>query len=177
MSNRNPFAYAALFLLLIFIFLVLAISSIVYIPLRVKNQRWKSLFPVGINTITILSMILLFSPFRNFWIAVNFQTNERDFTKIIYWVSSSIQDGSLRLAENNADVILLPTEYKELLGNDRIVVERISGNEIGVFFMLEGGMFEYSPSYMYRSDIPSLPIESGDTVCLKEIKPHWYFCT
>jgi hypothetical protein len=37
-------------------------------------------------------------------------------------------------------------------------------------------MLESYPGFMYRSDDISPPIEDGDIVCTRKIRPNWYDC-
>lgn len=67
-------------------------------------------------------------------------------------------------------------EYRGLAEDGRVYI--IQNNEvISILFYRGGGMFEYSPSYVYRSDNITPPFEDfAETVCVKRLRPYWYDC-
>lgn len=171
----TPF-FAPFILLFIFLgYLVLVLSSIVYIPFQIKKVSWRAFLPVIINLTTFLVVYYLYDAIGNFRIDIGFRLNEWRYEQSANWAVRSLENGGLKLEEGKEITIPLPPLYKYLADRDQIYVTRENGN-YRIFFSRGGGMFEYSPGYMYHSGNVNPPLTDGDIVCTRKIKPNWYDC-
>lgn len=156
------------------IFLLLVIISIVHILPQTDDMTWKSYSPLLINLATICTFIFLYEPLGDFRINTGFQIKEKKFDQAAQWIIQSIKNGDV-----NPDIdwsVNLPMEYRGLAEDGRVFI--IQNNEvISILFYRGGGMFEYSPSYVYRSDNITPPFEDfAETVCVRRLSPYWYDC-
>ncbi len=169
----TPF-FAPFFLLFVFFgYVALVIISIFYIPYQ--QITWRKFIPLVINLTAFLIVCYLYTLPGNLRVDIGFQVEEKRFNQVVQWVNKSIADGTLKLKTNREETIILPQEYSYLADRDRIYVTQ-TPDGISIFFSRGGGMFEYYPGFMYRSSNVSLPIEDGDIVCVRQIKPDWYDC-
>jgi hypothetical protein len=156
-------------------YLVLAGTSILYIPFQIKKLVWRVFIPVIINSATFLTVYYFYDSIKDFRIEIGFQINKNRFNQAASWVSQSIQNGGLDLEEARGTVIL-PKEYKNLADDGRVLVTNEYG-VITILFFRGGGMFEYGPSFVYRSDNIASGFEIyGDIQCNKWLSPNWYDC-
>lgn len=108
-------------------------------------------------------------------VEIGFQINENRFNRAANWVTQSIQNGDLDLEETRGTVIL-PKEYRSLAEDGKIHATHEYGVTV-IWFYRGGGLFEYGPSFVYRSDNISPPFEIyGDIICNQQLVPNWYDC-
>lgn len=157
------------------IYLFLAFFSLLYIPLQIKKVSWRAFIPLTINVITFLIVYYFYDSIGDLRIDIGFQINERRFNQVANWITQSIQNGDLIIEEGKEETVFLPEEYRNLTDRDRVYVTQENGS-IRIFFNRGGGGFEYYPGYMYHSTNITPPIEDGDIVCIRRIKPNWYDC-
>jgi len=157
------------------IYLFLVFFSLLYIPFQIKKISWRVFLPLAINLATLLIVYYLYKPLTNLRVDIGFLIRENRFNKASQWITQSVQNGSLVIEEGNEETVFLPTEYRNLSDNGHVYVAKENG-AISIFFFRGGGMFEYYPGYMYNSKNVSPPIEDGDIVCIRKIKPNWYEC-
>lgn len=171
----TPF-FAPFILLFMFLgYLVLAFTSILYIPLQIKKVLWRVLMPITINAITFCIVYFLYDDIGDFRIETKFQISEKRYTQAANWVTQSIQNGDIAL-DNNWAHIKLPREYRSLAEDGTVSVYYEYGT-YAIHFYRGGGLFEFVPSYVYRSDNIAPPFEDfADTVCIKRLRPYWYDC-
>lgn len=156
------------------IYLLLVIVSIVHILPQTEDMTWEFYSPLLINLVTICTVIFLYKPLGDFRVNVDFQIKEERLYKTSNWIIQSIENGNIDLDHNW--IVDLPKEYKGLAEDDRIFLAH-ENEVISIQFYRGGGMFEYSPSYVYRSDNISPPFEDfPDTVCTRRLRPYWYDC-
>ena len=171
----TPFLAPFILLFMFLGYLVLAFASILYIPLQIKKIFWRVLVPITINAITFCIVHYLYDDIGDFRIETKFQINEKRFTQAVNWITQSIQNGDITL-DNNWSDIKLPKEYRSLAEDGKVSVYYEYGTYI-IQFYRGGGMFEYVPSYVYRSDNIAPPFEDfADTVCIRRLRPYWYDC-
>jgi hypothetical protein len=171
----TPLIEPFLLLLLFLFYLILVIVSLVYIPLQLKKEAWHAFLPLLSNLLTFLSIYYLFIPLSEFRINFDFLIKQRQLDNVVQWVNESIQNGSLSFQEGKEQTVILPEKYRNLTDRNRIYVTK-EHEDIRIFFSRGGGMFEYYPGYMYHSANVSPPIENGDIVCMRKLKPNWYDC-
>ena len=171
----TPFIEPFLLLLLALVYLILVITSIIYIPFHFKKASWHSFLPLLINVISLLSIYYLYLPLTYLRVNTDFLLKKNRFDQVTQWINASIQSDSLSLEDGTEETVVLPKEYNNLADRNRVYVTQENGN-IRIFFSRGGGMFEYYPGYMYHSGNISPPIEDGDIVCMRKIKPNWYDC-
>ena len=156
------------------IYLLLVIVSIVHILPQTEDMTWKFYSPLLINLATICTVIFLSKPLGDFRINAGFQINEKRFNQAVNWVIKSIENGDINL--DDAWIVDLPKEYRGLAEDERVFITHENGI-ISIQFYRGGGMFEYSPSYVYRSDNITPPFENfAETVCIRRLRPYWYDC-
>lgn len=170
----TPF-FVPFILLFVFLgYLVLVVVSLLYIPFQIKNLTWRVFAPVIINITTFLIVYYFYDLMGGLRVDMGFQINESRYNQAANWVTQSIQSGDLVL-EDTGRGVLLPREYRSLADDGKVYVIPAYG-VISIFFSRGGGMFEYYPGYMYRSDDANPPIKDGDIVCIRRIMPNWYDC-
>jgi hypothetical protein len=106
---------------------------------------------------------------------IGFLIRENKFNQAAHWVNESIQNGNLKIEEGKEETVMLPAEYRNIADRDRVYVTQENG-AFRIFFSRGGGMFEFYPGYMYQSANIPPPIEDGNIVCNRKIKPNWYDC-
>ena len=165
----TPFLAAPLILCLWSIFLILAIASIIYIPLKFNRNRIKAFLPFTINMLVFL--IAWFVPFTSIWLDIKFQTSKAGYEEVIVMV----EDG--RLQPGQFGYVNLPIEYQYLSSGGRIKVDMSDGVTSVFFFTFLGVLDNYS-GYMYRSDGTSPPQGLfGDWAEIVQKQPDWFFCS
>src|SRR5262249_54808234 len=131
--------------------------------------------PISINLITFSIVYYLYDEIGDFRIEARFRLNENRFNQAANWVTESIQNGGVNLEETRGTVIL-PKRYKSLADEGRVLVTNEYG-VITILFFRGGGLFEYGPSFVYRSDNIASGFEIyGDINCNKWLSPNWYDC-
>lgn len=172
----TPFLELFFFLFFILIYLILFVISLIYIFLRIKKRPNHALLPILVNVITFYFVFFLFMPFHNLRINVEFLIKKDRFYQVVQWVDKSIQNGEIVLEQNHQEVVRLPDDYRNVSDGDRVLVQK-EEDVLNVYFLFGGGMFEYYPGFMFRSDNNPPPIENRDIECFRKIKPHWYYCS
>lgn len=171
----TPFLAPFIFLFMFFVYLILTLASILYVPFQIKKIFWRVLAPIIINMITFCIVYYLFDDIINFRIETKFLLNEKRFNQASNWIVQSIQNGDINL-DNNWAHIKLPREYRSLAEDGTVSVYYEYGT-YAIHFYRGGGLFEFVPSYVYRSDNIAPPFEDfADTVCIKRLRPYWYDC-
>ncbi|MBI3168603.1 MAG: hypothetical protein HYZ22_09005 [Chloroflexi bacterium] len=156
------------------IYFLLVIVSIVHILPQTEDMTWESYSPLLINLAAICTVIFLYKPLGDFRINAGFQIKEKRFDQAAHWIIKSIENGDINL--DNDWIVDLPKEYRGLAEDERVFIAHNNGI-ISIQFYRGGGMFEYSPSYVYRSDNITPPFEDfADTVCVRRLLPYWYDC-
>ncbi|KXK11704.1 MAG: hypothetical protein UZ14_CFX002002672 [Chloroflexi bacterium OLB14] len=113
--------------------------------------------------ITFSIFYYLYDEIGNLRIEAKFRINENRFNEAKEWIEQSIQPST----DEDYWIISLPQKYKSLAEDGKVSVKYEYGVVI-IQFYRGGGLFEYGPSFVYRSDNISPPFESfGDIVCTK----------
>lgn len=156
------------------IYFLLVIVSIIHILPQTEDLTWKSYSPLLINLATICTVIFLYKPLGDFRINAEFQIKEKRFDQAAQWIIQSIENGDINPELDwNID---LPKKYRGLAEDGRVSINQSNG-VISIQFYRGGGMFEYYPSYVYRSDNRAPPFEDfAETVCIRRLRPYWYDC-
>ncbi len=168
--------FTPFFWLFVFLgYVIFAAASFLDIPFQIKRLAWRAFGPVIINSITFLIVYFFYDSLKDLRIDIQFQINENRFNRAANWVTQSIQNGDLDLEETRGTVIF-PKVYKSLADDGRVFVTNEYG-VITILFFRGGGMFEYGPSFVYRSDniAPGFEIY-GDIQCNKWLSHNWYDC-
>ena len=156
------------------IYFLLVIVSIVHILPQTEDMTWKFYSPLLINLATICTVIFLYKPLGDFRINAGFQIKEKRFDQAAQWITQSIENGDIN--PDNEWIVNLPKKYRGLAEDGRAFIAHDNG-VISIQFYRGGGMFEYYPSYVYRSDNIKPPFEDfAETVCVKRLRPYWYDC-
>lgn len=156
------------------IYLLLVFVSIVHILPQTEDMTWKFYIPLLINLATICTVIFLSKPLEDFRINAGFQIKEKRFNQATDWIIQSVENGDINL--ENDWIVNLPKEYRGLAEDERVFITHDNG-VISIQFYRGGGMFEYSPSYVYRSDNITPPFEDfAETICIRRLHPYWYDC-
>jgi hypothetical protein len=173
----SPFIEPLFLIFLLLVFVGLVIASFIYMPKHFKANPAEAFLPFSLNVLTVVVVIFFLHPLTNLRVDIDFQMKSGKYQQIVQLVNESIQSGEINLEDDQLDVIYLPKEYKNIAAFDRIIVERHE-NGIGVFMSPWGGMFEYNPGFMYRSDDDFPPNgEIADIECRRKIQPHWFYCS
>ncbi len=171
----TPFLAPFLLLFIILGYLVLAVISLLYIPFQIRKVSWRVFIPLIINLITFLIVYYLYNPLGDVRIKIGFRINENRLNRAASWITQSIQNGDINIEETRGTVIL-PKEYKSLADRGQVLVTNEYG-VITILFFRGGGMFEYGPSFVYRSDNIASGFEVyGDIQCNRWLSPNWYDC-
>ncbi len=164
----TPFLAGPLILFLWGIFFILAIVSIIYIPIKFNRNRIKAFLPFTINVLVFL--IAWFVPFTSIWLDIKFQTNKPGYEEVI----DMVEEG--RLQPDQYGYINLPEKYQYLSSGSRIMADKNNGTTSVFFFTFLGVLDNYS-GYLYRSDDTPPPQGLfGDWFEVEKQQPHWFFC-
>jgi hypothetical protein len=164
----TPFLVPFIWLFMLLGYLVLVVSSFIYVPLQIRKVAWRVFIPIIINFITFFLVYYLYTPLENLRIDLGFKIKEDKFNQVVQWVNQSVKSGDLILEEGKTEFMVLPDQYRGVADRNRVWVTQENG-VINIFFNRGGGMFESYPGFMYRSDDISPPIEDGDIVCTRKI--------
>jgi len=176
-SLLTPFIEPLLLIFIFLVFVVLAIASFIYVVKRFDANPLDAFLPFSFNALTAVTVIFFFRPLQDLRVDIAFKMNSNKYEQVVQWVNKSIQNREISLEVNRLDVISLPEEYKNISLNDRIIVERHE-NGFDIFLSPWGGLFEYSPGFMYRSDDTFPPDgEIAEIECRRKIQPHWFYCS
>jgi hypothetical protein len=176
-SLLTPFIEPLLLIFLFLVFIGLAIASLIYVVKRFDANPLDAFLPFSLNALTAVTVIFFFLPLQDLRIDIDFKMNSSKYQQVVQWVNKSIENGDINLEVNRLDVISLPEKYKNTTAFDRIIVDRHE-NGINIFISPWGGMFEYSPGFMYRSNDTFPPDgEIAEIECRRKIQPHWFYCS
>lgn len=171
----SPFIAPFILLFMFLGYLVLTIASVLYIPFQFRKVFWRVFVPITINTITYCMVYYLYDDISDLRIVTRFLLNEKRYSQAADWLTESIQNGDINL-EDNWGSVKLPKEYRGLAEDAKVRIKYEYGTYI-IWFYRGGGMFEYAPSYIYRSDNIAPPFEDfADVVCFRRLRPYWYDC-
>ena len=166
----TSFFLPLLLLLLWAVLAIITLGSMIYIPFQFKKIRWKSIFPLFVNSIIIF--VLYFVPFNSLWLDFRFWTNKSDFEHIIKMYES----GELQKPTESGR-IELPLKYKYLSkGGGDIFVDNSNGITSMFFYTYRG--IGNSSGFIYRSnDLPPTQyLLNRNCYQLERIEPKWFFC-
>jgi hypothetical protein len=170
----TPFLAPFFLLFIAFVYLVVSIASLLYIPFRIKGLTWRVFTPAAVNLLTFFVVYNFSDHLGVLRVDIGFKLNEKKYGQAANWITESIQNGELNLNETS-DTVILPPKYQNLAEDGRVWVTNKYG-VIDIYFYRGGGLFEFAPGYKYRSDDANPPIEDGDILCIRRISPHWYDC-
>src|SRR5687767_3934828 len=173
----TPFLYPILLIILAVIFTVILLFSLIFVPTRFKKYSWKAFLPLFINGINILVIIFLFLPLSKFRYEVEFLIKKKDYQKAIMWVDTSMISGQLVIKEGKPKLVTLPTKLQDITPGGFVIVEMIDGKVSVLFPAIFQGMFEYSPSFLYRpSGVYPAGLITPDMKCQERKELNWYYC-
>jgi hypothetical protein len=171
----TPFFSPFILLFMLLGYSVLTLASILYIPLQVKWVLWRVLIPISINLITFCIVYYFYDAIGDLRVDMGFRINENRFNQAANWVMQSIQPNHHDIKEVFWN-ISLPQEYQDLSDQGKVDAKYEYGVII-IWFYRGGGMFEYGPSFVYRSDNTATPFEAfADIDCVRRLSPFWYDC-
>ncbi len=171
----TPFLEPPLIVALLLMYAFLFIASVVWVLVQWKKRLWHALIPMAVNSALPLVVYFLYLPLTHLNNDIKFWTNETRYEEAAQWVTQSVESGQQAFTEKPILVVELPPQFPGIADRNQALVSRENGI-ITVFFSRGGGMFEFYPSFMYRSDSPPPPVNDGDINCVRQLKPGWYDC-
>jgi hypothetical protein len=148
------------------------LGSFIYIFFNLKRHKAKALLPFLINIITFL--LVVYVPFTDIWLYLDFQTNFAERKQVI----SLVESGELKPNVSYTDTLIaLPEEYKNTSkGGGDILLEKKGDKKMILFFTFRGISDNFS-GFVYSPDNqkPSSGDFSGDFKQIKKIKDRWFW--
>lgn len=153
-------------------FLVVLIWSIIHFTKNVRKLKYKALLPMVINLIALV--IVIFVPFTNIMLNLDFNLNLKDREKIVSMVQSGELKPEILYGQN---LIQLPEEYKHLSKDGGEIVIEKDGDTLKIFFFTFRGILDNFSGFAYISDNSKLSQMdfNGDFDQIIKKREHWFW--